>query len=209
MGEREAPLPIISIYILGYNVEDIPVLATKVNRHIIDMSSQEELHIESDFINLLTHTCYILQVRRLPAQRLSRIERFMTLFNQAWIAEENFILDLEEVPEEFKDIAEYLQRPLAEEELQRKLRAEEEVEELFALQEAEKAQLRSIAEAAQKDKEAAQIREEEERRQKELALEKARESALKLARPLLKTGASVEEAARETGLTVEEIRSLG
>lgn len=222
-GEREAPLPIISIYILGYNVEDIPVLATKVNRRIIDMSSQEELHIESDFINLLTHTCYILQVRRLPAQRLSRIERFMTLFNQAWIAEENFILDLEEVPEEFKDIAEYLQRPLAEEELQRKLRAEEEVEELFALQEAEKAQLRSMAEAERKDKEAAQIREEEERRQKELAqtreeeerrqkelaLEKARENALKLARLLLKTGASVEEAARETGLSAEEIRSLG
>ncbi|MEZ4960976.1 MAG: cell envelope integrity protein TolA [Saprospiraceae bacterium] len=223
VGEREAPLPIISIYILGYNVEDIPVMATKVNRRIIDMSSQEELHIESDFINLLTHTCYILQVRRLPAQRLSRIERFMTLFNQAWVAEENFILDLEEVPEEFKDIAEYLQRPLAEEELQRKLRAEEEIEELFALQEAEKAQLRSMAEAARKDKEAAQIRveeerrqkeqaqirEEAERRQKEQALEKARESALKLARLLLKTGFSVEEAARETGLTEAEIRGLG
>lgn len=215
-GERESPLPIISIYILGYNVEDIPVLATKVNRRIIDMSSHEELHIESDFINLLTHTCYILQVRRLPPQRLSRIERFMTLFNQAWVAEKNFILDLEEVPEEFKDIAEYLQRPLAEEELQRKLRAEEEVEELFALQEAEKEQLRSMAEAERKDKEEerrqkelAQIREEEERRQKELALEKARESALKLARLLLKTGASVEEAARETGLPEEEIRSLG
>ncbi|MCB0519891.1 MAG: hypothetical protein H6577_11750 [Lewinellaceae bacterium] len=216
VGEREAPLPIISIYILGYNVEDIPVMATKVNRRIIDMSSQEELHIESDFINLLTHTCYILQVRRLPAQRLSRIERFMTLFNQAWVAEENFILDLEEVPEEFKDIAEYLQRPLAEEELQRKLRAEEEIEELFALQEAEKAQLRSMAEAARKDKEEerrqkeeAQIREEEERRQKEQALEKARESALKLARLLLKTGSSVEEAARETGLTEAEIQGLG
>ncbi|MEZ4958558.1 MAG: hypothetical protein R2830_01950 [Saprospiraceae bacterium] len=227
---KGAPLPIISIYILGYNVEDIPVLATKVNRRIIDMSSHEELHIESDFINLLTHTCYILQVRRLPQQRLSRIERFMTLFNQAWVAEENFILDLEEVPEEFKDIAEYLQRPLAEEGLQRKLRAEEEVEELFAVQEAEKEQLRSMAEAERKSKEderrqkeaaqkreeeerrqkeAAQKREEDERRQKELALEKARENARKLARLLLKTGAPVEDIARETGLPEEEIRSLG
>jgi hypothetical protein len=145
-GKRDEVLPIISIYILGYNIEDIPVLATKVDRRIIDMSRHEELHIESDFIDLLTHTCYVLQVRRLPGERRSRIERFMTLFNQAWVAEEKFILDLEDVPEEFKDIAEYLQRPLKEEELRAKLRAEEEVEALFAMQEAEKAELRRQAE---------------------------------------------------------------
>jgi hypothetical protein len=57
-----------------------------------------------------------------------------------------------------------------------------------------------MAEAERMGKEATQIREEAERRQKELAFEKARESALKLARLLLKTGASVEETARETGL---------
>jgi hypothetical protein len=226
---QELTLPIISIYILGYNVADIPVLATKVDRKIIDMSKHEELNIESDFINLLTHTCYILQVRRLPPHRLSRIERFMTLFNQTWIAEEGYILNLEEVPEEFKDIAEYLQKPLAEEELQRKLRAEEELEELFALQEAEKERLRSIAEAERKgkeeerrqkeeerrqkeeerrQKEEERRQKEEERRQKELALDKAKESTLKLARLLLKTGASIPEIAQETGLPEEEIRGI-
>jgi hypothetical protein len=207
-GLGETALPIITIYILGYNVEDIPVLATKVDRRIIDMSKHEELNIESDFINLVTHTCYILQVRRLPQQRLSRIEQFMTLFNQAWVAEKNFILDLVVVPDEFKDIAEYLQRPLEEEELQRKLRAEEEVEILFALQEAEKEELRSIAESERKGKEEERRQKEEERRQKESALEKAHENALKLARLLLQTGATVEAAALETGLYLEEVRHL-
>jgi hypothetical protein len=207
-GLGETALPIITIYILGYNVEDIPVLATKVDRRIIDMSKHEELKIESDFINLVTHTCYILQVRRLPQQRLSRIEQFMTLFNQAWVAEKNFILDLAVVPDEFKDIAEYLQRPLEEEELQRKLRAEEEVEILFALQEAEKEELRSIAESERKGKEEERRQKEEERRQKESALEKAHENALKLARLLLQTGATVEAAALETGLSLEEVRHL-
>ena len=194
-NESEPPLPIISIYILGYNIEDVPVLAAKVDRKIMDMSLHEELKIESDFIDLLTHTCYILQVRRLLLpQRRSRIEQFMTLFNQAWVQEHKFILDLEEVPEEFKDIAAYLQRPLQEEELRRKLQAEEEVENLFAMQEAEKERLRMEL--------------EEERRQKEEAQRMAYDNALKLAGPLLKTSATVDKVARETGLSVDEVMQI-
>jgi hypothetical protein len=214
-GVAEGALPIISIYILGYNVEDIPVMATKVDRRIMDMSRHEELHIESDFIGLLTHTCYILQVRRLPQERRSRIEQFMTLFNQAWMAEEKFVLDLEEVPEEFKDVAEYLQRPLQEEEIRARLRAEEEVEALFALQEAEKAELQRRLEEKYRQLEEARTQEQEERRQKEEAQakaieaqDKAKENAIKLAKFLLQGGASVESVTMETGLTEAEVRQL-
>jgi hypothetical protein len=199
---QDSALPIISIYILGYNVEDIPTTAVKVDRKIMDLSRHEEMHIKSDFIDLLTHTCYILQVRRLPEQRRSRIEQFLTLFNQAWVMEEKYILDLQEVPKGFEDIAEYLQRPLQEEEIRAKLRAEEEVEAIFALQEAEKAQLLRRVEEAVAQK-------EEERRQKESALQQMRESKLKLARVLLRTGMSVKEVALETGLTEEEVKRLG
>jgi hypothetical protein len=199
---QDSALPIISIYILGYNVEDIPTTAVKVDRKIMDLSRHEEMDIKSDFIDLLTHTCYILQVRRLPEQRRSRIEQFLTLFNQAWVMEEKYILDLQEVPKGFEDIAEYLQRPLQEEEIRAKLRAEEEVEAIFALQEAEKAQLLRRVEEAVAQK-------EEERRQKESALQQMRESKLKLARVLLRTGMSVKEVALETGLTEEEVKRLG
>jgi hypothetical protein len=192
--EHDSALPIISIYILGYNVEDIPHVAVKVNHKIMDMSSQQELDLQSDFIDLLTHTTCILQVRRLPEQRRSRIEQFLTLFNQAWVMEEKYILDLQEVPEGFEDIAEYLQRPLQEEEIRAKLRAEEEVEAIFAQQEADKAYYKRTA--------------EEERRQKEQALEQAREARIKLARLLLRTGMSVKDAALETGLSEEELRVL-
>jgi len=192
--EQDSALPIISIYILGYNVEDIPRAAITVNHRIIDMSSREELDIHSDFIDLLTHTTCILQVRRLPEQRRSRIEQFLTLFNQAWVMEEKYILDLQEVPEDFKDIAEYLQRPLQEEELRARLRAEEEVEAMFAQQEAENAYYKRTA--------------EEERRQKEQALEQAREARIKLARLLLRTGTPVKDTALETGLTEEDVKKL-
>ena len=91
--EQDGALPIISIYILGYNLEDIPHAAIKVNHKITDMSSREELDLKSDFLDLLNHTCCVLQVRRLPERRRSRIEQFLTLFNQAWVMEEKYILD--------------------------------------------------------------------------------------------------------------------
>ena len=108
--------------------------------------------------------------------------------------EQKYILDLQEVPEGFEDIAEYLQRPLQEEEIRAKLRAEEEVEAIFAQQEADKAYYKRTA--------------EEERRQKEQTLEQAREARIKLARLLLRTGMSVKDAALETGLSEEELRVL-
>lgn len=145
----------------------------------------------------------------------SRIEQFLTLFNQAWVMEEKYILDLQEVPEGFEDVEEYLQRPLQEEEIRAKLRAEEEVEALFAQQEADKAYYKRTAEEERRQKEEAKAREEEakareeeERRQKEQALEQAREARIKLARLLLRTGMSVKDAALETGLSEEELKDL-
>jgi len=163
-----------------------------------------------------------LQVRRLPKQRRSRIERFLTLFNQAWVMEQKYILDLQEVPEGFEDIAEYLQRPLQEEDIRAKLRAEEEVEALFAQQEAENAYYKRTAQEERRQKEEAKAREEEakvreeeakareeeERRQKEQALEQAREARIKLARLLLRSGMSVKDAALETGLSEDELSEL-
>ena len=122
--------------------------------------------------------------------------------------EEKYILDLQEVPEGFEDIAEYLQRPLQEEEIRAKLRAEEEVEAIFAQQEADKAYYKRTAEEERRQKEEERRQKEEERRQKEQALEQAHEARLKLARLLLRTGMSVKDAALETGLSEEELRGL-
>jgi type IV secretory pathway VirB10-like protein len=136
--------------------------------------------------------------------------------------EQKYILDLQEVPEGFEDIAEYLQRPLQEEDIRAKLRAEEEVEALFAQQEAENAYYKRTAQEERRQKEEAKAREEEakvreeeakareeeERRQKEQALEQAREARIKLARLLLRSGMSVKDAALETGLSEDELSEL-
>jgi len=211
-------LPIISIYILGYNVEDIPAVALKIGNNIVDMTRQEEMYIKSDFIDLLTHTTYIFQVLRLPEQRRSRIEQFLTFFNQAWVMEHKYIIDLKEVPEEFQDIAAYLQRPLLDEELLAQLLLEEESETLFAIQEAERQQMKDLKESLEDMKiqeqelrakeQEARAKEQEARAKEQEAIAKFLRSAIKLARVMRQMGASDAEILEETGLSEEELGKI-
>lgn len=213
--DEDQILPIISIYILGYNVDDIPYLATKIDRKVINTSTNEEVEIQSDFVDLLTHTTYILQVRRLPHNRRSKIEKFMTLFNQAWIQEEGFILDLEEIPEDYADIANYLSNSLKNEDVRQKLLVEQEIEDLFAAQEATKARLedqvriefeqKSLAlqekDKALQEKNAALL-------EKDAALKEKNEAITKMVNILTQLGKSDAEISNITGLKSEQIEKI-
>ncbi len=176
-------------------------MAALVDRKVIDVTTKEELTLESDFIELLTHKTYAIQVRRLPEKRKTQLEKFMTLFNQAWISDKNYILDLEEVPEEFNDIAKYLNRPLADKKLLQELEAEEEIEDYFAEQEAEIKQAWQKVDDQRKQKEKAV-------KQKEEAVKQKEEAMIKLAKTMKKFGESIETISKETGLSPETISRL-
>ncbi len=218
--------PIITIYILGYNLDDLPYMAVTVNRDIINSVNKEKIKVRSFFIEHLTHQSHIIQVRRLPDQRRTRLEKFLTLFNQAWCTEESYVIDLQDVPGEFSDIAAYLQGPLMDDNFRRTLQAEEEVDTLFDIQEAtfqkklkeaqrnEKlARKRELREKKLKDEEK-RLRLEEERlrieeqRQKETERKEKELLALKYAKHLKESGLSIDEIAKETGLDAAEIERL-
>ena len=200
-SEEELLYPIIAIYILGYKLKDIEVMATLVDRKVINASTKEELQIESDFIELLTHKCYILQAGRLPTKRKTRLEKFMTLFNQAWVGEKRYILDLEEIPREFKDIAKYLQNPLMDQSIISQLEAEAEAERMMAVQEAKLAKAEALLREERRMKEEERRMKEEERRMKEEAL-------LKLAKLLKKHNTPISEIIAQTGLSREVLEAL-
>jgi uncharacterized protein YdaU (DUF1376 family) len=204
--------PIITIYILGYNIEEIPHLAVNVNRCIVDAVSHEPLDIHSDFIDKLTHRAHILQVRRLPEVRRSKLEQFMELFNQAKIAELPYFLNLDHVADEFSDIARYMHGPVADDDFRRQLEAEAELDNFFDEQEAK--YLQQLRESRQREEEERRQKEEErrqkeeERRQKEEERRQKAEMARKLARLMKKEGVALEEIVEETGLTAQEIVKL-
>jgi hypothetical protein len=167
--------------------------------------NKEKIDVKSFFIEHLTNCSHIIQVRRLPEKRYTRLEKFLTLFNQAWCTEEGYIIDLVETPEEFSDIAKYLQGPVMDEEFRRNLEVEEEID--FIFEEQETKFLRKIAEAENREREERRQK-EEERRLKEDQFRLNEALALKLAKQLRKSGLDIDEIARETGLNPETIQQL-
>jgi len=196
--EYHTAYPIITIYILGYKLDDLPYMAVRVNREIVNSVSKEKLEVRSFFVEHLTHESHIIQVKRLPEKRQTSLERFLMLFNQKWITEKEYIIDLKELPEEYTEMAKYLSAPLSDEGFRRNLEAEEELDMIFDEQESK--YMKQIA-AEKKGR-------EEERRQKEEALKQKEALAVKLAIQLKKYGASVEAIAKETGLSREDIMNL-
>ncbi len=227
--EQTRVYPIISIYLLGYNVIDIPYLAINIDNKITNTVTKEEITVNSDFIDLLTHKTRVIQIRRLSKERRSRLEQFLMLFNQAYITSDHYILDLEEVPEAFQDIANYLEEPLKDEAFRKKLKAEQEIDEIFSHQEAELAKKDELlreaqqkAEEAQQNAEEAKQKAEEERKNAQQAKQRAEEAQqreeeakqqqqmlqIQFAKHLLATGVPIAQIVQMTGLTEDVITNL-
>lgn len=199
--DNDGLLPIIAIYILGYALPEVPHLAIKVQRQVIDSVSKKELHIESDFINLLTHETYVLQALRLPEERRTRLERFMMFFNQRWVSGHNYYLDMEEIPEEFEEIANILHFPVADQQFRTQLEAEEELDRIFDEQ-ARKYEMK-IKEALQEKEEAVQ--------EKEAALQREADVRNRLqatAKIMKQARISVDEITQHPGLDRDIVEAL-
>ena len=211
-AEYKSIYPIIAIYILGYNLDDLPYMAVAVNRDVINSANKEKIEVSSFFIEHLTHQSHIIQIRRLPEKRQTLLEKFLTLFNQAWCTNHNFILDLQNIPEEFSDIAKYLQGPVMDNMFRRQLEAEEQLDTIFDGQETKYLKQIALAlnekEEANRQKVAAEERELEERRLKEEERRQKEILAIKLASQMKKYGIPLNEIALETGLTTKEIEKL-
>ena len=235
--EKIISYPIIAIYILGYNVIDIPYLAINIDRRITNTVTKEEITVDSDFVELLTHKTRIIQVQRLGEKRRSKLEQFLLLFNQAWaVKDTRYIIDLKEIPASFSDVVDYLKGPVADEAFRRKLEAEQEIDDIFKQQEIDLKLARQQREEALKEKEAAKQGEkaakqgekaakqgekaakqgekaakqgEKDAQQREKdAQQQAKNALLKLASYLIIQNVPLEEIVQQTGLSKTEILEL-
>jgi hypothetical protein len=75
------PLPIVTIYILGFSLDNIPSAVVKINREYTDVVTKKVLDIKDDFIELLTHDSYLIQVKKLPSQARSKLESVLQIFS--------------------------------------------------------------------------------------------------------------------------------
>ena len=80
--EMEATLPIITIYLLGFELPETDAIAIHVSRTYHDIIAQTELHVKSKFIECLTHDSYIVQIPRIVGKTRTRLERMLNVFEQ-------------------------------------------------------------------------------------------------------------------------------
>ena len=80
------PLPIITVYLLGFYLSQTLPCVIKVNREYIDLLGGTEIKERNDFIERLSHNSYVIQVPGLKLHMRNRLEYVLSIFKQ-----ENFI----------------------------------------------------------------------------------------------------------------------
>ena len=84
---EDSKLPIISIYILGFNLSvDSPAFVARPD--YIDLLTKEKLDVKDNFVGHLTHKAYFVQTLRIKPKYNTRLEKLLSIFEQA-----NFIGD--------------------------------------------------------------------------------------------------------------------
>ena len=81
-GKETMPLPIITIYLLGFNLSNIESAAIKVERQYIDLILGHVIHKKNEFVALLTHNSYIVQLQRINSKLQNRIDELLSVFEQ-------------------------------------------------------------------------------------------------------------------------------
>ena len=128
------PLPIITIYFLGFPLNSIQSGVVKINREYRDVVTQEILDIKEDFVELLTHDSYLIQVRKLAKAARNKLERVLHIFSPIYQStsdkhQVNFQGDTNDPL--VKKMVERLERAIASEEIRDKMDVEDELDRIF------------------------------------------------------------------------------
>ena len=128
------PLPIITIYFLGFPLDKIKNAVVKVNREYRDVNSQEIIEIKEDFIELLTHDSYLIQILQLTGKSKTKLERVLQVFNPEFQTKDKHQLDFKgEMNDDplIKKMVDRLGRAIASDEIRDKMDVEDEIDRIF------------------------------------------------------------------------------
>jgi hypothetical protein len=128
------PLPIVTIYILGFPLTNLKNAVVKINREYKDMLTGEIIeNVKEDFIELLTHDSYVIQVRLLPLKTKTKLERILQIFNPQYKTDDKHKLDFKGDTNEpiVQKMLNRLQRAIADDEMRHKMDVEDEIERIL------------------------------------------------------------------------------
>jgi hypothetical protein len=131
---EKLPLPIITIYFLGFPLNSIQSGVVKINREYRDVVTQEILDIKEDFVELLTHDSYLIQVRKLAKSARNKLERVLHIFSPIYQSpKDKHQLDFQGDTDDplVKKMVDRLGRAIASEEIRDLMDVEDELDRIF------------------------------------------------------------------------------
>jgi len=81
---EESALPIIAIYLLGFNLPESDAIVFRVGRSYYDMIKKAPMSVKIPFAELLTHDSYIVQLDRITGKLQTRLEKVLSVFEQRY-----------------------------------------------------------------------------------------------------------------------------
>ncbi len=87
-GEK-MPLPITTIYILGFKLPKIEAPCLKVARQYYDLVNKQPIYEKNDFIEKLSHDCYIVQVERITDRYQTKLDKLLSIFEQKYFIDDS------------------------------------------------------------------------------------------------------------------------
>ena len=159
---RRRHRPLRAIYILGECLPRTEATVLKVSREYLDAVTGQRLADREEFVEALSHDCWVVQVPLLTARRRSDLERLLSVFDQALQVPGNRkLLEVGErqVPERYVPVLRRLEGAAASVEVADSMALEDEVSETWGRMKREIA----AGKAALAEKDAALARERADR----------------------------------------------
>ncbi|MEW6712165.1 MAG: hypothetical protein AB1403_20260 [Candidatus Riflebacteria bacterium] len=216
VGLSKRGTPIISIYFLGYPLDDIDAPVLKIARTYTDLTTKKVYAVKNDFIESLTHDSFIIQTSRLKSRRRSELESILTVFDPDNIHHSEHILNVDETefPEKYREIIRRLRKAAESEEMREIMHVEDEVfEELAAGERAAEERDRACHErdsalAVIAEKETVIAEKESAIAERDQALAKKDQQIIRTVMNLHKSGQGIENISEITGLSPEAVAEI-
>jgi hypothetical protein len=180
--QESVSLEIVSIYILGFNLDGVNVPVLKVSRTYTDAITNEIVVANNEFITKLTHESYTIQVRRLKRAQRTQLEEVLEIFSQDNVTQDLHNIEIANDSKNplVKKIVKRLSKAASDETIKRTMDAEDMIERLInreakeqlkEMAEQHEEKLKEIAFQVEKDKKEMIEQFEKDKREKDKEIE--------------------------------------
>ncbi len=95
VNDKSTALPITTIYLLGFRLPELSSACIQVERHYKDLINKTIIESKSEFVEKLTHDCFIVQVDRITERYQTKLDKLLSVFEQ------NHFIDSTKIIKEF------------------------------------------------------------------------------------------------------------